>query len=92
MSVKVRLIGDLRRFVGHEAIEIEGGSLTLAVALDELSRRYPRLGAELFDDKGRIHYALVLTTSGRRATWPDDQDRLIEDGGELMLTRFHCGG
>ena len=92
MSVKVRLVGDLRRFVEDEAIEIEGKGLTLAAALDELSRRCPRLGAELFDDQGRIHYALVLTTSGRRATWPDDKDRLMEDGGELMLTRFHCGG
>jgi len=92
VSVKVRLVGDLRRFVEHEAIEIEGGGLTLAAALDELRRRYPQLGAELFDDQGRMHYALVLTTNGRRATWPDDKDRLIEDGCELMLTRFHCGG
>ena len=92
MSVKVRLIGDLRRFVDSEALKIGREGCSLGVALDELARLYPRLGAELFDGQGRLHYAVVFTIDGRRAIWPDDKDRLIEDGGELMLTRFHSGG
>lgn len=92
MAVKIRLVGDLRRFVETEIVETEGGGCSLRAALDELVRRHPRLGQELFDDKGMLHYALVLMISGRPASWPQDEDKMIEDGGELMLTRFHSGG
>jgi hypothetical protein len=92
MAIKIRIIGDLRRFSESESIEIEGGERSLGAALDELVRLNPRLGKELFDERGRLHYAMVLVTSGRTAVWPRDKDMLIEDGGELMLTRFHAGG
>ncbi len=92
MSVKIRLVGDLRRFTESESIEIAGGERSLGAALDELVRLNPRLGKELFDEKGRLHYAMVLVASGRTAVWPRDKDMMIEDGGELMLTRFHAGG
>ena len=92
MSIRVRLIGDLRRFVESDMIEIGSGRCSVAAAFDEIVERYPRLGRELFDDQGRLHYAMVLKTGGRRIFWPQDRDESIEDGGELMLTRFHSGG
>ena len=92
MSIKIRLIGDLRRFAKPDALDMEGGACTLQEALAGLSRQHPRLGRELFDEQGRLHYAVVLMISGRRVMWPDDKDVVIEDGGELMLTRFHTGG
>jgi molybdopterin converting factor small subunit len=92
VSVRVRLVGDLRRFAESDAIEIEGGECSLAAAVDELVGRNPRLGKELFDEKGRLHYAVVLVASGRTATWPRDRDTLIADGEELLVTRFHAGG
>jgi hypothetical protein len=91
VPVKVRLIGDLRRFADVESIETEGGC-TLGTALDGLARQHPRLGTELFDGQGRLHYAVVLMVGDRRVTWPDDGDTPIEDGQQLMLTRFHAGG
>lgn len=94
MSVKVRVIGDLRRLVDADIVEIEvgDGEHTIGAAFDAVIRRYPPLAAELLDDKGRLHYAMTLATGGRRVSWPQDRDELIEDGGELMLTRFHSGG
>jgi molybdopterin converting factor small subunit len=92
VAVKVRLVGDLTRFVGPEPIELEGAGCTLGAAFDELTRRFPRLGRELFDDRGRLHYAVVLVIGGRTAIWPRDKDSPIEDGGEFLLTRFHSGG
>lgn len=91
MSVRVRLIGDLRKFVDSDLVEI-GDGCSVGAAFDEIVKRYPRLGDELFDDKGRLHYAMILTMDGRRISWPQDRDERIEDGGELMLTRFHSGG
>lgn len=92
MSLRVRLIGDLRRFVEADAIDIEGGARTLGGTFEEMGRLYPRLSGQLFDDRGRLHYAVVLMIGGRRVSWPADRDEVIEDGGELLLTRFHSGG
>ncbi len=92
MPVKVRIIGDLVRFVDSDNLELDGAECSLGAAFDELGRRFPRLGRELFDDRGRLHYAMVLMISGRTAVWPQDKDTVIEDGGELLLTRFHSGG
>jgi hypothetical protein len=45
-----------------------------------------------FDDRGRLHYAVVIVVNGRPVVWSQDKDELIENGGEVMITRFHCGG
>lgn len=92
MPVKVRILGDLRRFIDSEIVEVDGAGCSSATALDELVRRYPRVGTELFDDKGRLHYAIFLRANGRPVAWPQDKDEPIDDGGELLLTRFHSGG
>lgn len=92
MSIRVRVVGDLSRFTDGDELEIEGSGWSLGAALDELTRRYPGLGREIFDAQGRMHYALVLVANGRPAAWPDDRDKAIEDGGELLVTRFHSGG
>ncbi len=92
VPVRVKFVGDLRRFVDADVVELTGGECSLAAAFDQLAARYPRLGGELFDDKGNMHYAVVLLAAGLPASWPQDKDRLIEDDGELLVTRFHSGG
>lgn len=92
MPITVKLVGDLRRFVDSDLIELEDGPRTIAQAFAELSGRYPRLDRELFGGKGQLHYASVLMISGRVVGWPKDREAVIEEGGELLITRFHSGG
>lgn len=92
MAITVRVLGDLRRFIPGEYTEMEGTGWSVGRVLDELIRRNPKLGTAMFDAKGRMQHAIVLRVGGRPATWPKDKDTLIEDGGELLLTRFHSGG
>ena len=92
MPVTIKLMGDLRRFADSETVEIACGGCTLGAAIDEVVRRHPRLGEQLFDDQGRLRYTTLLIVAGHSATWPQDRDRLIEDGGELLLMRFVAGG
>ncbi len=92
MSLRIRVVGDLRRFVEPETVQINGEKWSLGSAVDELVRLYPSLGRELFDDRGRLHYAVVIVVNGRPVVWPQGKDELIENGGEMMITRFHCGG
>ncbi len=91
MAVTIRVVGDLLRFAQPDTVEI-GGECSLGVAIDELIRRNPRLGEELFDAQGRMRHSFVLALDGSRAQWPEERERLIPDGGELLVTRFYGGG
>jgi hypothetical protein len=92
VAITVRVLGDLRRFIPEECTEMEGVGWSVGRALDELVRRDPRLQMAMFDAQGRMQHAIVMRVDGRPVTWPKDKDTLIEDGGQLLLTRFHSGG
>ena len=49
MAVDIRLIGDLRRLAGAESVELEGSGWSIGTAVDEVIRRFPRLGESFFD-------------------------------------------
>jgi hypothetical protein len=92
VSVTVRLVGDLHKYSDAEVVEIVGTGWTLGTALDEVVRQNPRLSGELFDDAGRLRYTTLLVLNGRSAAWPQDRGMSIEDGTEVVLTRFYSGG
>jgi hypothetical protein len=92
VSVTVKVIGDLSRFTSSDTTEMEGSGWTVGSAVDELVRRNPGLSASMFDTEGRLHYAIFLRCGGRPVVWPQDREQPIDDGGELLLTRFHSGG
>jgi hypothetical protein len=95
MAIAVKVIGDLRRFAESDTVEFEPGAIgecNLGVALDALIRRNPRLAAELFDEQGQLRYTSLLILNGRSAAWPQNKDKPIEEGAEVVLTRFFSGG
>ena len=92
MAVTVKLMGGLHRFADSETIDIEGEGCTLGVAIDEIARRYPKLGAQLLNDEGKLRYMTLLVLTGRSLTWPQDRKEPIADGGELLIMRFMAGG
>jgi hypothetical protein len=95
VSVTIKVVGDLRRFAIADVIEVEtgaSGECSLGGAVDELVRCNPRLDKELFDEQGRLRYTSLLVLNGQTAAWPEDKDRPLEDGAEVVLTRFFSGG
>jgi hypothetical protein len=95
VPVTIKVVGDLRRFASTDNVELAAGSgatWTLGGAVDELLRQNPRLESELFDDAGRLRYTSLLILDGRSAAWPQEKDKPIGDGAELILTRFFSGG
>jgi hypothetical protein len=95
VAITVKVVGDLRRFAESDTVEFETGAhgeCDLATAVDELVRRNPRLAGELFDEQGRLRYTSLLILNGRSAAWPQDKDRPVEDGAQVVLTRFYSGG
>ena len=95
MAITVKVIGDLRRFVENDTVELESGApgeCNLGTAVDEMLRQNPRLATEVFDERGRLRYTSLLILNGQTAAWPQDKDRPIEDGAEVVMTRFFSGG
>ena len=95
MAITVKVIGDLRRFAVNDVVELEpgaSGGLDLGAAVGEFVRMNPELATELFDEQGRLHYTSLLILNGRSAAWPQDKDKSVEDGAEVVLTRFFSGG
>ncbi len=94
MAITVKVVGDMRRFAENDTVEFDAGSggCRLETAVDELVRQNPRLAGELFDEQGRLRYTSLLLLNGQSAAWPQDKDRLVENGAEVLLTRFFSGG
>ena len=93
MPITVRVIGDLRRSVENDVVELEpgaSGESNLGAPVEQLIRRNPELGKELFDDQGRLRYTSPLILNGQSAAWLRDKDKSIENGAEV--TRLFSGG
>jgi hypothetical protein len=65
VSVKIRVIGDLRRFLDSETVEI-GGGLSLGAVVDEQRAVRPRDRDELIEDGGEL---LLTPVSQWRLPW-----------------------
>ncbi|NLO28456.1 MAG: hypothetical protein GX113_09845 [Actinobacteria bacterium] len=92
MAIDVRMIGDLRRLAGAGSVELEGVGWIIGAAVDEVLRRFPRLGESFFDEKGGLRYSGMVVRNGRSVTWPRDRDVAVQDGDEPVLMRFMAGG
>jgi hypothetical protein len=92
LAVTVRVVGDLRRFADGDTFEVADGPCTIRAAVNEVIGRNPELSAQIFDREGRLQYGMVLSLNGRTANWSSERDIQIENGDELLLTRFHSGG
>lgn len=92
MAIDIRLIGDLRELAGVGSVELEGVGWSIGAAVDEVLRRFPRLGESFSDEKGRLRYSGMVVRNGRSVTWPRDRDAAVQDGDELVLMRSMAGG
>ena len=52
MAIDVRMIGDLRRLAGAGSVELEGVGWIIGAAVDEVLRRYPRIGESIVGERG----------------------------------------
>ena len=95
MAVRSGSSATWRRFAGSEPMDVDtGGHAPWRWRSTSWSARYPRLGAELFDDEGRMRHTWVLALDGARcAAWPRDKDTTDSTMvAELLVTRFYSGG
>jgi len=83
--VKVSFFATLRPIVGERSIELslpEGS--TVQALVDELARRWPALGEQLFDEEGGLSRRVNVFVGGRNVRWLEgletslDPDQVVD--------------
>jgi molybdopterin converting factor small subunit len=87
VKVSVKSVGHIRKSVGREVVELEGGSFTAGGVIDamrEVASSDPNVGFTRFNT--------LLVVNGRSAFTAAADDRALEDGDEVLLLPFSHGG
>ncbi len=56
MRITLKLLKPLKDLIGKDSLSVEMEEGTVASLLEKLSKDYPELGKELFDEKGELDY------------------------------------
>ncbi len=85
--IRVTCFGHIRTSVGRETVEIEADSMRISALIErvrEMGRDDPNMGF--------TKYNTVVIVNGLSAFNGASDDRLIEDGDEVLLLPFSHGG
>ena len=87
MSVKIRVPNSLTHLTeGQIIVEVRGKSV--GECLKSLQTKFPALGAELFDDRGKLRGINNIYLNN----YPEGLNHLVKDGDELAIIRIIGGG
>jgi MoaD family protein len=65
MQITLKLLKPLKDIVGKDSLSIEVEEGTVASLFDRISKDYPELGKELFDEKGELDYRVNVIHNDR---------------------------
>ncbi len=85
--IKVTCIGHIRTSVGSEIVEIQDGGMRtseLIGRLREMGRDDPNLGFSVYNTLVIVNGDVAFTAAA--------DDRILEDGDEVLLLPFSHGG
>ncbi|WP_254548391.1 MoaD/ThiS family protein [Catellatospora tritici] len=90
--VTVLVPGPLRTESGGESrLEVDSGG-TLRAVLDEVSRRWPRLGRRLRDERGELRRYVNVYVDGEDCRMLDGQETPVPSGAEVQVLPSVAGG
>jgi molybdopterin converting factor small subunit len=85
--IRVTCVGHIRTSVGRETVELEGDGIKTSALIErlrEMGRDDPNLGFSKFNT--------LVIVNGSSAFTAAAEDRVIEDGDEVLLLPFSHGG
>lgn len=92
MTVQVVVPSALRAEVqGASRVSIEAGG-TLRAVLDEVERRWPRLGRRIRDEQGELRRYVNVYVDGEDCRCLAGQETAVSDGGEVQVIPSVAGG
>ncbi len=90
MAIQINLHKTHRRYTGgKESVDVEGK--TIGECLKDLIGKYPPLGKEIFDKKGKLSGIVEVYLNGATA-YPDELAKPVKDGDKIQLVFFLAGG
>ncbi|WP_117210169.1 ubiquitin-like small modifier protein 1 [Allorhizocola rhizosphaerae] len=93
MSVQVLVPSALRSEVdGAARVEVEAGGGSLRDVLDELERRWPRLGRRIRDEQGELRRFVNVYVDGEDVRALGGQEAGVTDGAEVQVIPSVAGG
>jgi len=92
MSIQVKFMSLVGAAAGVRQVELEPVCRTVGEVLDELTRLYPALKDELFDEEGRLDYLYHVILNDEILSWPEFQDEPVKDGDSLGIIAMLGGG
>lgn len=68
MQITLRLLKPLKDIVGKDSLSIEVEEGTVSSLFEKISKDYPELGKELFDEKGELDYRVNVIHNDKPLT------------------------
>ncbi|MCL6610659.1 MAG: MoaD/ThiS family protein [Peptococcaceae bacterium] len=92
MSIQVNFMSLISSTAGVRRVRLDPAYRTLGEVLDDLTRLYPGLKEELFDEEGRLDYLYQIFLNGEKLEWSSARDEPVRDGDQLAIFAVIGGG
>jgi len=92
MSIQVQFMSMLQPVVGVGQVELEPVHRSVGEVLESLTRQFPALGREIFDEEGKLDYLYQIVLNGEKIRWDEAWDTPVPDGSRLSIFAVLGGG
>ncbi len=89
MQITLRLLKPLKDAIGKDSLSMEVEEGTIASLFEKITKDYPELGKELFDEKGELDYKVSVIHNDKPLT---EFNVEIGDGDRVTLFIPISGG
>ncbi len=90
MSVKISVPSSWQRFTHDQEVAEVNGS-TVGECLNHLTRQFPGIEGELFDEDGNL-FQHVDVYVNEKSSYPEELAKPVKDGDVLYILRMVAGG
>ncbi|MCL6638599.1 MAG: MoaD/ThiS family protein [Firmicutes bacterium] len=92
MTIQVKFMSLLNSVTGTAQVELEPVYRTVGELLVGLSRQFPALGREIFDEDGKLDYLYQVVLNGEKIPWEETWDTPVPDGSRISIFAVMGGG
>ena len=90
MSVTVRIHPFLGKFTGGQKI-VELECKTVGECIERLEAKFPGIKRQLCDKEGKLHHLWDIYVNSV-SCYPDEFEKPVKDGDELIIVAIMAGG
>lgn len=92
MSLRINFTPLISPLAGVSTVDLEPVPPTVGEVLETLTRLYPGLKDELFDEEQRLDYLYQVTLNGKKLDRARTMEEPVKDGDRLQFLAVLSGG